>query len=376
MVQLSHPYMTTGNTIALTIWTFVSKVMSMLFNMLSRLVIACLPRSKRLLISWLWSPSAVIFGPPKIKSVTISTVSPPICHEVTGPDAMILAFWMLSIKPTFSLSSFTFIKKFFSSLLSAIRVVLSPYLRLLMFLPAILIPAWTSTSLAFHMMYSSYKLKKAGWWYTALTYSFPNLVPVCCSMSSSNCCFLTCIQISQVACKVIWHSHLLKNFPQFVVIHTHTLKCHQIFYCSFIGNELIPMFSPTALFLLQMATLNKYITFSVVLFSKGTWYLNSRGTFMWLCLYWLVVRSVTDHVFWHTSLKAQSAAFKTVPGGLPYRDFWWCLYYFEIKRILHTAVQKHSWNQLLNHLLHLGYTWCTCTWWRLLKTWVVSSRSL
>ena len=124
------------------------------------------------------------------------------------------------------------------------------------------------------------------------------------------------------------------------------------------------------------SALNKYITFSVVLFSKGTWYLNSRGTFMWLCLYWLVVRSVTDHVFWHTSLKAQSAAFKTVPGGLPYRDFWWCLYYFEIKRILHTAVQKHSWNQLLNHLLHLGYTWCTSTWWRLLKTWVVSSRSL
>ena len=81
-------------------------------------------------------------------------------------------------------------------------------------------------------------------------------------MSSSNCCFLTWIQISQVACKVIWYSHLLRNFPQFVGIHTHTLKCHQIFYSSFIGNELIPMFSPTALFLLQMATLNKYITLS------------------------------------------------------------------------------------------------------------------
>ena len=91
-------------------WTFVGKVMSLHFNMLSRLVITFLPRSKRLLISWLQSPSAVILEPPKIKSATVSTVSPSICHEVTGPDAMILVLWMLSFKPTFSLSSFTFIK--------------------------------------------------------------------------------------------------------------------------------------------------------------------------------------------------------------------------------------------------------------------------
>ena len=92
MVQLSHPYMTTGKTIALTTWTFVDKVMSLLFNMLSRLVIALLPRSKHLLISWLQSPSAVILGPQKIKSLTISIVSPSICHEVMGLDAMILVF--------------------------------------------------------------------------------------------------------------------------------------------------------------------------------------------------------------------------------------------------------------------------------------------
>ena len=91
-VQLSHPYMTTGKTIALTRRTFVGKVMSLLLNMLSRLVITFLPRSKRLLISWLQSPSAVILEPPKIKSDTVSTVSPSISHEVMGPDAMILVF--------------------------------------------------------------------------------------------------------------------------------------------------------------------------------------------------------------------------------------------------------------------------------------------
>ena len=91
-VQLSHPYMTTGKTIALTRWTFVGKVMSLLFNMLFKLVITFLPRSKRLLISWLQSPSSVILEPPKIKSDTVSTVSPSICHEVMGPDAMMLVF--------------------------------------------------------------------------------------------------------------------------------------------------------------------------------------------------------------------------------------------------------------------------------------------
>ena len=92
IVQLSHPYMTTGKTIALTRWTLVGKVTSLLFNMLSRLVITFLPRSKHLLISWLQSPSAVILEPPKIKSGTVSIVSPSTCHEMMGPDAMILVF--------------------------------------------------------------------------------------------------------------------------------------------------------------------------------------------------------------------------------------------------------------------------------------------
>ena len=92
IVHLSPPYMTTGKTIALTRWTFVGKVMSLLFNMLSRLVITFLPRSKCLLISWLQSPSALILEPPKIKSATVSIVSPSICHEVMGPDAIIFVF--------------------------------------------------------------------------------------------------------------------------------------------------------------------------------------------------------------------------------------------------------------------------------------------
>ena len=92
MVKLSHPYMTTGKTIALARRTFVDKVMSLRFNMLSRLIITFLPRSKHLLISWLQSPSAVILEPNKIKSATVSTVSPSICYEVMGPDAMIFVF--------------------------------------------------------------------------------------------------------------------------------------------------------------------------------------------------------------------------------------------------------------------------------------------
>ena len=160
-VQLSHPYITTGNTIPLTRQTFFGKVMSLLFNMLSRLIITFLPRSKHLLISWLQSPSAVILEPQKIKSVTVSTVTPSICHEVMEPDAMILVFWMVSFKPSFSLSSFTFIERLFSSSsLSAISVVSSTYLRLLIFLLEILIPACASSSPAFLMMYSAYKLNK------------------------------------------------------------------------------------------------------------------------------------------------------------------------------------------------------------------------
>ena len=146
MVQLSHPYMTTGKTVALTRQTFVGKVMSLLFNMLSRLVIAFLPRCKCLLISWLQSPSAVILEPKKIKSLNF-----PLFPHLLA---------MLSFKPT--LSSFPFIKRLFSSSLSAIRVVSSAYLKLLIFLLAILIPASASANPAFLMMYSAYKLNKQG----------------------------------------------------------------------------------------------------------------------------------------------------------------------------------------------------------------------
>ena len=136
--------------------------MSLLFNIMSRLLIAFLPRSKHLLISWLQSPSAVIWEPQKI-----------VCHCFhcfpiylpwsDGAGCRDLSFWKLSFKPTFSLSSFTFIKRLFSSSsLSAMRVMSSAYLRLLIFLPAILIPACASSSLAFPMMYSASKLNKQG----------------------------------------------------------------------------------------------------------------------------------------------------------------------------------------------------------------------
>ena len=163
MVQLSHPYMTTRKTIALTRLNFFGKVISLLFNMLFRFVIYFLPRSKHPLISWLQLPSAVILEPKKIKSLTVSIVFLSICHEVMGPDAMILVFWMLSFKSTFSLCSFTFIKRLFcSSSLSAMRVVSSIYLKLLIFLLPILIPACASSRLAFRIMYSTCKLNKQG----------------------------------------------------------------------------------------------------------------------------------------------------------------------------------------------------------------------
>ena len=124
--------------------------------MLSRFVIAFLPRSKCLLISWQQLPSAVILEPKNIKSVTVSVVSPSICDEVMGPGAMILVFWMLSFKPAFSLSSSTFIRRLFSSsLLSAIKVVSPAYLRLLIFLLEILIPSYDLSNLEFCMMYSA-----------------------------------------------------------------------------------------------------------------------------------------------------------------------------------------------------------------------------
>ena len=128
--------------------------------MLSRLVIAFLPKSKHLLISWLQSPSTVILEPKKIKFVTVSIVCPSICHEVMGLDAMILKHsWVLSQLFHSPLSPSS--KRLFNfSWLSAIKVVSSAYLRLLIFLPAILIPAYDSSSLEFHIMNSTYQLNK------------------------------------------------------------------------------------------------------------------------------------------------------------------------------------------------------------------------
>ena len=134
--------------------------MSLLFNMLSRLVITFLPRSRHLLISWLQSPSAVVLELRKIVSNCFPNYL--TWSEVMGPDAMILVFWMLNFKPTFSLSSFTFIKRVFSSSLSAIRLVSSLCMRVLVFLMAILILSCALSSLAFHMMHSACKLNKQG----------------------------------------------------------------------------------------------------------------------------------------------------------------------------------------------------------------------
>ena len=207
--------MTTRKTIVLNRWTFVGKVMALLLNMLSRLVITFLPRSKLLFISWLQSPSAVILEPRKRKSAAVSTFSPSISHEVMGLDAMILVFWMLSFKPMFSLCSFTFIKRLFRCYsLSAIRVVSFVYLRLLIFLPAILIPACASSSPVFLIMYSAYNLNKHGdiqAWHTPFPIWNQSVVP-CPVLTVAS---LTCIQVSQEAGQVVWYSHLFKNFPQF-----------------------------------------------------------------------------------------------------------------------------------------------------------------
>ena len=161
IVQLSHPYKTTGKTIAWIRWTFVGKVMSLLFNMLSRLVITFLPRSKRLLISWLQSPSAVILEPPQNK-ICHCFHCPPIylpwsdgtrCHDLSFLKVLSQLF-----HSPLALSS----RGFLVPLHFLIRVVSSAYLRLLIFLPAILIPACVSSSPAFLMMYSAYKLNKQG----------------------------------------------------------------------------------------------------------------------------------------------------------------------------------------------------------------------
>ena len=151
IIQISYLYMTTGKTMTLNM-DLVGKVMSLLFNKLSSLSVF-LPRSKHLLISWLQSLSTVILEPYKRKSVTVSIFFPSICHEVMRPDAMILVFSLLSFKPAFSFSFFTFIRRLFcSSSLSAIRMVSSAYLRLLIFLLAILNATCDSSSPAFHMI--------------------------------------------------------------------------------------------------------------------------------------------------------------------------------------------------------------------------------
>ena len=190
--------------------------MSLLFNILSRVVIAFLPRSKHHLISWLQSPSVVILEPKKIKSLI---VSPSVCLEVMGQDAMILVFWMLSFKSAFSLSSFTFIKRLFSySLLSAIMVVSSAYLKLLIFLLAVLIPACASSSPAFYMMYSAYKLNK----------QVDNVQPWCTPFPTLNQSVVLC-KVLTVASWLIYRflrrqvrwsgTPNSKNFRQFVLIH-------------------------------------------------------------------------------------------------------------------------------------------------------------
>ena len=177
--------------------------------------------SECLLISWLQSPSAVILEPKKIKSDTVCIFSPIYLPWNDGTECLGLCFLMLSFKPASSLSSFTFIKRIFSSpLLSAIRVVSSAYLRLLIFLPAILIPACASSSPAFRMMYSAYKLIKQG----------DNTQPCCTPFPIWNQFVVPCPVLTvaswpayrffQEIGKLVWYSHLFQNIPQFTVIHT------------------------------------------------------------------------------------------------------------------------------------------------------------
>ena len=176
--------------------------MSLLFNMLSQFAIVFLLRSKHLLISCPQSLSTVILEQKKIKSLIISTFSP-ICHEVMGTDGAILVFWMLNFKPVFFfffflLFSFTLIKRLFSSYsLSAIRVVSSAYLRLLIFLPAISIPVYTSSCPAFLMMYSAYVLNKQGDSIQPCHTAFPILNQALASCSVVTC-FLPCVPVSKM----------------------------------------------------------------------------------------------------------------------------------------------------------------------------------
>ena len=198
MSQISHPYVTTGKTIALTRLNFVGKAMSLLFNMLSRFVIVFIERSKYLLISWLCPLSTAILETPKIQSITASIFSPFIGYQVMGPEATTLVFWMFSFKPVFFFF-FTFSfhpqqEAFSSSPLSVIRVVSSAYLRLLIFLLAILITAYDSSTWHFAWCIR-YKLNKQGDNIQPCLTPFSTLYRVS-SVSGSNHCFLTCIQAS------------------------------------------------------------------------------------------------------------------------------------------------------------------------------------
>ena len=210
MAQLSHPYMTTGKTKALTRWTFVGKIMSLVFNMLSRFVITFLPRSK-LLFNFMAAVTIYSnFGAQENK-IFNSFHCFPIYFPRSGAMILVFECWVLSqlFHSPLSVSSS-------GSLVPLCFLVSSVCLWSLIFLPAILISACASSNPEFHLMYSAEKLNKLG----------DNIQPWCTPFPiwnqsiGSNCCFLTRIQISQEAGKVVWYSHLLKNFPQFVVIHT------------------------------------------------------------------------------------------------------------------------------------------------------------
>ena len=192
MVQHSHPYMMTGKTRALTIWTIVGKVMSLLFITLCRFLIAFLPRSKHLLILSLQSQSTVILEPPNkichcshLFLVYLPWSDGTICHDLSFFKCWVLSKVFHSPLSPVSRGSLV------SSLLSAIKVVSPAHLRRMIFLLAVLIPACESPILAFHLMYSAYELNKQG----NKIQPCHNFEPVCCSMCGFNCGFLTCVQV-------------------------------------------------------------------------------------------------------------------------------------------------------------------------------------
>jgi len=272
--------MTAGKTIALTRQTFAGKVMSLYFNMLSRLVIAFLPRSKSLLIAWLQSQSAVILEPLKW-SLSLFPLFPHL-FAIKGPDAMILVFWMLSFKSTFSLSSFPFMKRLFSSTsLSAIRVESSVYLRLVIFIPAILIPAYVSSSSLFLIVYSAFKLSKQG------DNRQPQRIPfLIWNQSVVPCLVLTVastyIQISQEAGTVVWYSHFFDNFSQFAVIHT--VKGFGI-----VNKAEVDVFLECSCFFSNPTDVGNLISCSSA-FSKSRWKPGSSCTVkVWLGEFWALL---------------------------------------------------------------------------------------